>query len=123
MVWSNDLLIKAEIDYKKTTSQWKNFLKQNKTAKGVYFAIRYFYDVQHGDKTKCQGGIGIVSSIYDDSREYWYKREENDRGICGRIEEQIKQQARQQKIILKQTKRKSIRDRAISLEDIDKMED
>ena len=48
---------------------------------------------------------------------------ENDRGICSRIEEQIKQQAKQQKIILKQTKRKSIRDRAISLEDIDKMED
>ena len=123
MIYYLSHVIKAEIDYKKTTSQWKNFLKQNKTAKGVYFAIRYFYDVQHGDKTKCQGGIGIVSSIYDDSREYWYKREENDRGICSRIEEQIKQQAKQQKIILKQTKRKSIRDRAISLDDIDKMED
>ena len=36
-------VIKAEIDYKKTTSQWKTFLKQNKTAKGIYFAIKYFY--------------------------------------------------------------------------------
>ena len=62
MIYYLSHVIKAEIDYKKTTSQWKSFLKQNKTAKGVYFAIRYFYDVQHGDKTKCQGGIGIVES-------------------------------------------------------------
>ena len=40
----------SPIDYKKTKSQWKNFLKQNKTAKGIYFAIRYFYDVLKGDK-------------------------------------------------------------------------
>lgn len=116
-------VIKAEIDYKKTTSQWKTFLKQNKTAKGIYFAIKYFYDVQKGDKAKCQGGIGIVSSIYDDSREYWYRREEGDRGLCDRIEAQMKQQAAQQKIILKQTKKKSIRDKAISLADIEMMED
>ena len=116
-------VIKAPMDYKKIQSQWKNFLKQNKTAKGIYFAIRYFYDVQKGDKEKSLGGIGIVSSIYDDARAYWYNREENDRGICGRIEEQIRQQSQQQKIVLKQTKRKSLRDRALSLEEINNMED
>ena len=98
-------------------------MKQNKTAKGIYFAIRYFYDVQHGDKEKSQGGIGIVSSIYDDSREYWYRREENEQGVCARIEEQMRQQANQTKVVLKQTKKKTIRNRAISLEDIEKMED
>lgn len=115
-------VVKAPIDYKKTASQWKNLLKQNKTAKGIYFAIRYFYDVQKGDKEKSLGGIGIVSSIYDDARAYWYNREENDRGVCSRIEEQIKRQAAQQKVVLRQTKKKSIRDRAISLEDIENME-
>ena len=116
-------VVKAPIDYKKTASQWKNFMKQNKTAKGIYFAIRYFYDVQNGDKEKSQGGIGIVSSIYEDSREYWYKREENEQGVCARIEEQMRQQANQTKIVLKQTKKKTIRNRAISLEEIEKMED
>ena len=101
----------------------KTFLKQNKTAKGIYFAIRYFYDVQKGDKEKSLGGIGIVSSIYEDSCAYWYDREDKDHGICARIEEQMKQQAEQKKIVVKQTKRKSIREKAISLEDIESMED
>ena len=116
-------VIKAPVDYKKVTSQWRNFLKQNKTAKGIYFAIRYFYDVQKGDKDKSCGGIGIVSSIYDDSRAYWYDREEKEHGICARIEAQMREQAMQKQIIIKQAKRKSIRGKAISLEDIDKMED
>jgi hypothetical protein len=115
-------VIKAPIDYKKTESQWKNFLKQNKTAKGIYFAIRYFYDVQKGDKEKSLGGIGIVSSIYDDSRAYWYSREEKEHGICARIEEQMRQQVEQKKIVVKQAKRKSIREKAISLSDIEDME-
>ena len=123
MIYYLSHVVKAEIDYKKTKSQWKTFLKQNKTAKGIYFAIRYFYDIQHGDKEKCQGGIGIVSSVYDDSREYWYKREDREHGLIARIEEQIKQQTKQQKIVLKQTKRRTIRNRAISLEEINNMED
>ena len=111
-------VIKAPMDYKKIQSQWKNFLKQNKTAKGIYFAIRYFYDVQNGDKEKSLGGIGIVSSVYDDSRAYWYNREENDRGICAKIEQQMREQMEQKKIIVKQAKRKSIREKAISLDEI-----
>lgn len=115
-------VIKAPIDYKKTKSQWNNYLKQKKTAKGVYFAIRYFYDVLRGDKSKCLGGIGIVSSVYDDSCAYWYHREENDSGVCERIEEQMRVQAQQKQITVKQTKKKTIRNKAISLEEINEME-
>jgi hypothetical protein len=122
MIYYLGHVIKAPINYKKTTSQWNNFLKQNKTAKGIYFAIRYFYDVQKGDKDKCLGGIGIVSSIYDDSRAYWYDREEKDHGICARIEEQMRQQVEQTKSVVKQAKRKSIREKAISLDDIEGMD-
>lgn len=89
-------VVKAPIDYKKLTSQWNNFLKQKtKTAKGVYLAVKYHYEVQHGDKTKAQGGIGIVSCVYDDSCSYWRERESREAGICARIEEQIKQLAQQ----------------------------
>lgn len=123
MIYYLSHIVKSPIDYKKTKSQWKNFLKQNKTAKGIYFAIRYFYDVQKGDKDKSIGGIGIVSSIYDDSRAYWYDREEREHGICARIEAQMRQQAEQKKIVIKQAKRKSIREKAISLADIENMED
>lgn len=116
-------VIKVPMDYKKINSQWKNFLKQNKTAKGIYFAIRYFYDVQKGDKEKSLGGIGIVSAIYEDSCAYWYGREEKDSGICARIEQQMLEQMSQKKIVMKAAKRKSIREKAISLVDINDMED
>ena len=38
-------IVKAPIDWRKLTSQWNNFLKQKKTAKGIYFTMRYAYDV------------------------------------------------------------------------------
>ena len=89
-------VIKANIDYKKLTSQWKHFTNQKtKTAKGVYFAVKYFYEIQKGNKEKAQGGIGIVSAIYDDSCQYWRDREEREAGICARIEEQIRMLAKQ----------------------------
>lgn len=127
-VWHEALLyylshvVKVKIDYKKLNSQWKNYLKQNKTAKGIYFAIKYYYEVQRGDKDKSLGGIGIVASIYDESKEYWYGKEEGDKGLCQRIEEQIKQQLEAEKVILKQTTKKSLRNKAFSLEDVDKWE-
>lgn len=94
--------IKAPIDYKKLGSQWNNFIKQKtKTAKGVYLAVKYFYEVQHGDKNKCQGGIGIVSYVYNDSCQYWRDREEKESGICARIEEQIKELSRQKWVRIK----------------------
>lgn len=95
-------IVKAPINYSKLTSQWKNFLNQKtKTAKGVYMAVRYFYEVQKGDKNKSQGGIGIVSYIYEDSCKYWREREEREAGICSRIEEQIKLFAMTQKTVVK----------------------
>lgn len=83
-------VIKMEIDYKKLQSQWNNYLRQKtKTAKGIYFAMKYFFEVIHGDKTKASGGIGIISYIYDDSCQYWHEREEREEGICEQIEQQI----------------------------------
>lgn len=111
-------IVKAPIDYKKLTSQWNNFLKQKKTAKGIYFSIRYFYDVAKGDKEKSQGGIGIVSAIYQDSCNYWTERFERDNSIIEKIERQAKEQLAQQKIVIVQTKKKETRKKAISLEDI-----
>ena len=98
-------IVKAPIDYAKITSQWKNYLNQKtKTAKGICMAIKYFYEVQNGDKMKSQGGIGIISYIYDESCQYWCEREEKESGICTRIEEQIKEFAQQERIQIKREK-------------------
>lgn len=112
-------VVKAPIDYKKFTSQWNNFLKQKKTAKGIYFSVRYYYDVINGDKEKSQGGIGIVSLIYQDSCDYWTGRFERDNTIIQRIEEQARAQLNQRVNLVKQTKKKTIKKKAISLDEIE----
>ena len=112
-------VIKAPIDYKKLTSQWKNLLKQQKTAKGIYFTIRYFYDTLHGDKEKSQGGIGIVSLIYQDSCAYWGERFKRDNMILKKIEEQVREQLLQKVVQKPQSKKETIRNKIISLDDIE----
>jgi len=111
-------IIKAPIDWRKLTSQWNNFLKQKKTAKGIYFAMRYFYDIQNGNKEKNQGGIGIVSMIYQDSCDYWEQRFRRDSTIIERIEKQAQDQIMQRVNLVAQTKKKTVKKKAISLEDI-----
>lgn len=111
-------VIKAPIDWRKLTSQWNNFLKQKKTAKGIYFTMRYFYDVEKGDKEKSQGGIGIVSLIYQDSCNYWIQKFEKDSTIIEKIEQQARDQMAQQVRLIVQTTKKQVRKRVISLDDI-----
>ena len=111
--------IKAPIDYKKLASQCNNFLKQKKTAKGIYFSMIYFYDVLHGDKEKSQGGIGIVSLIYQDSCDYWRSRFERDNTIIEKIEEQVRLQLSQKVNQVSQKKKKTVRNKVISLDSIE----
>lgn len=111
--------IKAPIDYRKMTSQWNNFLKQKKTAKGIYFAMRYFYDVAKGNKEQSQGGIGIVSFIYQDSCYYWEEKFKHDNTVLEKIERQIRDQLLQKTNLVKQTKKVEKRRKAISLDDIE----
>lgn len=87
--------IKMHIDFQKLQSQWANFTRPEKgmTPKGIYFAMRYFYDVQHGDIEKAQGGIGIVPSIYNRSAQYWVERENKRAGTLDAIIEQLKVRA------------------------------
>lgn len=85
--------IKMEVDFAKLTSQWENFTKPEKkmTPKGIYFALKYFYEVQHGEVVKAQGGIGIVPSIYRESAQYWTERETRKEGTIEAIVQQIKE--------------------------------
>lgn len=100
--------IKMEINYSKISSQWKNFIKQGLTPKGIYFAIRYFYDCLNGDKTKAQGGIGIVTSIYDESCNYWEEKERKEKINLNKLQEQLSQDKPQEKqYIFRENKKKT----------------
>lgn len=81
--------LKIPIDWVKLQSQWNSFLKKKLTPKGMFFALKYFYDVQKNKPQNSKGGIGIVPYIYEESAGYWYEKEQHDRGICARIEQQI----------------------------------
>lgn len=81
--------LKMPLDWNKMKSQWDNFLKKGMTAKGIYFTLRYFYDIANGDPSKSEGGIGIVPLIYNEGTSYWGERNQRDKGICDRIEQQI----------------------------------
>lgn len=84
--------IKMSMDFSKINSQWASFTKPERkmTPKGIYFAIRYYYDVMHGDAEKALGGIGIVPNIYNDSAQYWVDLETRKAGTLDAIIEQIK---------------------------------
>lgn len=97
--------LKYDFNFIKVERQWNSFLKNKMTAKGMYFALKYFYEIKKGDVTKSENGIGIIPHIYEDSREYWYGREERDAGICAAIEKQIIE-ASNQKIIVVNLKEK-----------------
>ena len=117
--------LKVSIDYKRFCSQWKRLIeKDGRTPKGIYFTLRYFYDVCKGLTEKCEGGIGIVGHVYEDAVAYWGERNQRDKGIVARIEQQIREAASQNiiKVNLKQSK-KQVKSAAEMLAGIEDMED
>lgn len=82
------------LEWGKFKSQWDNFLNtKTMTAKGIYFCLKFYYEIEHGSKEKALGGIGIVKSIYKRGTEYWIDRETKENGIVAKIEAQIREKA------------------------------
>ena len=73
-------------------------MAKGRTPKGIYFTLRYFYDIKHGDKTKSSGSIGIVDYVYEDATKYWIAREERESGILNKIEK-LEQEKKQERVI------------------------
>lgn len=115
--------LKMNVDFAKMTNQWNSFLKKGMTAKGMYFCLKYFYEIKKGDPTKSENGIGIIPYIYEEGKQYWYKRESQQKGICAKIEEQIRQTHKQNTVIVKQKAQRNTRRANYSLDDIEMMED
>jgi hypothetical protein len=78
------------------------------TPKGIFFAIKYFFEIQKADKEKAKGGIGIVPMIYKESAEYWINLEQKKVGTMEGIIEQMRQRvAREVKTVPKKEKNKN----------------
>lgn len=111
--------VKMSINFIKLENQWNSFIKPERkmTPKGIYFALRYHFDVQHGDKEKALGGIGIVPSIYRDAAQYWTDLENRKQGTLDAIIEQIKSREARPIMNIKKTKDKKDKKR-FNIEDV-----
>lgn len=100
--------LKVPYNWHMCEAQRKKFIKENKfTNKGIYFTLKYFYEIKHNSWDKGNGGIGIVPYVYKDATEYWTDIEWRKRGFMKAIEEQIAQRARREvKTITKPTTKK-----------------
>lgn len=115
--------LKVSYDYHMCKAQIDKFVRENKmTVKGIFFALKYFYEIKGGDWNKGHGGIGIVPFIYNEACTYWYNREKKTKGVVADIERQMREaEQRQKKIVTK----KSIQPRKfeVNLDAIEEMED
>ena len=94
--------LKVKYDWYICEAQRKKFIKENNmTNKGILFALKYFYDIKHGDWSKGHGGIGIIPFIYTDSCSYWAAQERKSAGIIKQIEMQMRESANRHKTIIK----------------------
>lgn len=82
--------LKIVCNYPVLYKEWQRLVKKGRTPKGIYFALKYFYDVKHGDIKKANGSIGIVDYIYDDAKIYWENMEIRNNGIVNDLEEEAK---------------------------------
>ena len=83
--------LKVSYDYHMCEAQRKKYIKENQmTNKGILFALKYFYEVKHGDWSKGHGGIGIIPFIYTDACAYWSALEHKTTGIIADIERQMR---------------------------------
>lgn len=103
-------------------TQRKSFIKKNNfTNKGIFFALKYFYEVKHGDWGRSGGGIGIIPFIYEESCNYWVTKESKERGIIERITQQM--QELHNRDVVKVERRHTKKRKGYQLEDILSMGD
>ena len=99
--------LKVSYDWHMCEAQRKKFIKEYKvTNKGILFALKYFYEVKHGDWEKGHGGIGIVPFIYGDSCAYWAARERRSEGTIAEIERQMREAATRHQVTVKKKENK-----------------
>lgn len=115
--------LKVSYDYHMCKAQIDKFVRENKmTVKGIFFALKYFYEIKGGDWDKGHGGIGIVPFIYNEACTYWYNREKKTKGVVAEIERQMRDAENRTKkeVVQKKTQPRKF---TVDLNVIEEMED
>lgn len=119
--FNNDL--KAPRNLSLFVPQWRQYLKQGLTPKGIYFTLRYCYDIKGIDLRKSNGGIGIVPYMYKEATTYWAERFRRNDVVCKQIEEQVQKMYAEKREIRFQKRNDKPKRAAFSLEQLEDMDE
>lgn len=99
--------LKVSYNYFLCETQRKKFIKENKyTNKGIYFTLKYFYEVKGNDWNKGHNGIGIIPYAYKEATDYWIDQEKKKKGFVNAIETQLKERASREVVTIKRAEKK-----------------
>lgn len=115
--------LKVSYNYHMCEKQIDKYLKDYKmTAKGIYFSLKYFYEIKKGDWEKSRGGLGIIPYIYNEACTYWVEQNSRSKNIIAEIESQIRAatQRKTQTVTQQKTKVKKFK---VDLSSIAEMEE
>ena len=114
----------AELNFKKTEQQLVHYMNTKKyTAKGIYYTVRYMYEVANGDITKNNGGIGLVPYYYSKAVAYYAALYVKGLKLSNVLKEQM--EAFKQRNAVKEVRyvKPPEKKAAMSLDEIDALED
>jgi len=112
--------LKGTCDYARITQQMKQYKLKNKdwTYKGMFLALKWFYEVKKNDWGKANGALGILPYIYYEGTEYWREQERRSRGITAAIVQQMKERAEKEPIVIVRKKKEKPK-ASFRLEDVE----
>ncbi len=53
------------------SKQTKDFVARGLTYNGIFYTLKYWYEIKNNSIEKAKGGIGIVPYVYDEAKQYW----------------------------------------------------
>lgn len=81
----------GKYNYQMCEKQREGYIKnKGYTNEGIFNALRYFYEVQHGNAKKANGGIGIVPFVYDEAKVYYETLEKRQKTLARQMKAQMK---------------------------------
>lgn len=110
--------LKVSYNYKKCENQITKYVESKKyTPKGIYFALKYFYEVKKNSWEKSNDGIGIVPYIYEESRKYWTEQERKQKGFMEALEKQLEERQNREVVKIRRPQTKKAKTK-YSLDDV-----
>jgi hypothetical protein len=92
------------------------------TNRGIYFTLKYFYEVKNGDWSKGHGGLGIIPYVYKDAAQYWSQHEDQQKDILEKIVAQAEERGKREKIKIERKQKETPKPK-YNLDDLGEDED